>query len=298
MMPTPQGLGVRFSYVVAAGLLLAALAACTSDEKPERDEKYAFGEGDQYVALGDSYTAAPRTGPRDGRDGCQRTQNNYPHRVAEATGMVLVDNSCSGANTNSITRPQPTLAGDHPPQAEGLDERTDLVTIRLGANNYSMFGRILRCARFFGSAAKGAPCTDIDAASGPTGIDARLEDIEQDVISGLRVIQERAPNARVLVIGYPHIIPTGTTCELLPLPEGDYEYARRIAEGFNAALEAAADHVGVEFVDIFAATEGHDICADEPWIAGAELLEDTATPWHPYPEESQAVAEEILDELE
>jgi len=289
---------VRRQKVVVAGLMLAALSACAQDADPEQGQTDAFGEGDQYVALGDSYTAAPRTGPRDGQDGCQRSQTNYPHQVAEATGMTLVDNSCTGANTNSITQPQATLVGNHAPQALGLDERTDLVTIRLGANNYGMFGRILRCARFFGFAAKGTPCSDIDAAAGATGIDGRLDELEDDVVRGLRVIQERAPNARVLVIGYPHIIPIGTTCELAPLPQEDYEFARRIAEGFNRALEAAADHVGVEFIDIFDATEGHDICADEPWIAGAELIKDAATPWHPYPEESQAVAEQILDQLD
>jgi hypothetical protein len=47
-----------------------------------------------------------------------------------------------------------------------------------------------------------------------------------------------------------------------------------------------------------AASEGHDICADEPWIAGAPIAPPGATAWHPYAAEGQAVAALVLAELE
>lgn len=289
--------------VVRAGtaLLIAATAsACgPGDERDEIAEPpYVFGVGDDYVALGDSYTAAPATGPYDGSDGCFRSRINYPHRIAEETGMTLQDASCSGASTNSLTGAQRTVVGRHPPQFALLDESTDLVTFRLGANDYAMFARIVRCARLYGPDATGSPCTDLDADAGQVGIDARLEDLEDNLVRAFVQIEARAPEARVIAIGYPRIFPAEGRCEELPLPAGDYEFARRLNEGWNDALETAAERVGIEYLDMSGPSDGHDICSDEPWIAGAEVTSGRATPWHPYADESQAVARLVLEELE
>jgi len=292
----------RHPGTVTVLVLAAALTGCGPGDGTDReteDPPYAFGPGDEYVALGDSYTAAPNTGPYVARDGCFQTRVNYPHRVAEETGMTLVDNSCSGASTNSLTHPQVTVGGPHRPQLTGLDEDTDLVTIRMGANDYAMFARIIHCARLHDADEPGSPCTDLDAASGDVSIDARLEDLEDNLVRSFTQIKARAPEARVIAIGYPRIFPASGTCDLLPLPAGDYDFARRLNEGLNDALETAADRVGdVEYLDVFSATEDHDICSDDPWIAGVEVVGQNATPWHPYPEESQAVAEMVLEELE
>src|SRR3954469_3865632 len=63
--------------------------------------------GGRYVALGDSYTAGPLI-PNQSLDplGCLRSDANYPHRVAPAVGMSLVDVSCSGAETGDMTAAQ------------------------------------------------------------------------------------------------------------------------------------------------------------------------------------------------
>ena len=44
-----------------------------------------------------------------------------------------------------------------------------------------------------------------------------------------------------------------------------------------------------------AASEGHDICSDDPWINGRRKDRRTkAAPYHPMPAEQAAVAELIL----
>src|SRR3954449_4668189 len=62
---------------------------------------------DQYVAIGDSYTAAPLVPPTDGSTICLRSGVNYPALIAEAMpGTALTDVSCSGATTANATQPQ------------------------------------------------------------------------------------------------------------------------------------------------------------------------------------------------
>lgn len=288
----------RYALPAVLIAVAAVLTACQDEPSRPSPVPYALGEGDHYVALGDSYTAAPNTGPKVANNGCFNTTVNYPHRIADATGMDLVDNSCNGATTNALTIPQLTPAGEHPPQLDDIDEDTDLVTIRLGANDDSMFSRIIGCARIFGADKPGTPCANVDATKGGDSLIPALTDLEDNLVRGLEEIEERGPDARIVVIGYPRIIPEAGTCELLPLPAGDYAYARLIIDGLNTALESAAGQVQATYIDMHAASEGHDICAEEPWIAGAPIAPTGATAWHPYAAEGQAVAELVLAELE
>ncbi len=275
-------------------LVLAAATGCRGQQPPTED--YSIAPDAEYVALGDSYTAATNTGPRDWSDRCGRSRANYPSRIAAATGADLIDNSCNGAETANLTEPQVPVGG-HPPQLEDVDDETDLVTIRLGANDYLLFARIIQCAFRYPDAA-GTPCSDLDRESGNNAVDPRLVDVEANLVEAFEDIQQRAPDATVIAIGYPEILPDQGTCELAPLPAGDYAYARHIIEGLNEALENAADETGVTFIDMAGPSSGHDICSGDPWVAGAELAPEGSNAWHPYAAEGQAVAELVLAELE
>jgi len=297
----------RYAVPVVLLTLAATVAACTDEPTQPRETRHTIGKGDEYVALGDSYTAAPGTGPKVANNGCFNTTVNYPHRVAAATGATLVDNSCNGATTNALTVPQLIRNGtdETDPQLDAVDEGTDLVTMRLGANDYFLYSRIIQCAFRFSADAPGTPCADFDASGGEASLDSRLGDLRNNLDRGLASIQDRAPDAEVIVIGYPRVAPDEGTCDLLPVPADDYEYVRRIIEGINAALEDAAEAADVTFIDMYAVSEGHDICGDEPWIAGAPtgpdgslVVPEGATRWHPYAAEGQVVAELVLAELE
>jgi hypothetical protein len=292
----------RCAPVIALLAVVAGLTACEA-ENPARDARpWAVEKGDEYVALGDSYTAAPQTGDNADRSGCQNTRVNYPHRIAEAIGLELLDNSCNGASTNSLTNAQqipsivPGQRRENPPQLDAIDEDTDLVTMRLGANDYGLFARIIQCARNF-EGQSGSPCADLDA-SGDNSLDDRLPDVRANLDAALAEIEERAPDATVVVLGYPHVAPEEGTCDLLPVPDDDYDYVRRIIEGLNTALEGAAEAAGVTYIDMYAVSEGHDICGEQPWVAGAPIRPNGATAWHPYAAESQAAAELVLEALE
>ena len=124
---------------------------------------------DRYVALGDSYTAAPLVAPTDVSTVCLRSGANYPTLVAEAIpGTRLTDVSCSGATTGNTTEVQTGGGGRSvPPQFDALRRGTDLVTIGLGGNDDGLFGTILgRCTQLAPSDPAGAPCQEELTAGG------------------------------------------------------------------------------------------------------------------------------------
>ena len=267
------------------GLAGAGLSGCLFDGDDEPRT------GAAYVAMGDSYTAGPYLGRPDGTDGCFRSTNNYPHLLAEEAGLDLTDVSCSAASTTAVTEGQPTTTRTVAPQLDAVGPTTRLVTIGLGGNDYNLLGRIITaCVQVAASDPTGAPCTALDEAAGTERIASRLGDVRDNMIRVLQAIADKAPDARILVVGYPQVFPEGSKgCADLPLADGDLPLARRFNEGINAALAAAAKATGAEYVDVFAATDGHGICSADPWVAGS-TVRDHGTPYHPYPAEQRAVA--------
>ena len=121
--------------VVAATLVPAAVAHA-ADPGP-------------YVALGDSFTAAPFVPDQVGRPiGCARSDHNYPSLVTAATGVTrFLDASCSSATTRHMTSPQAVPFGINPPQFDALDAGARLVTVGIGGNDVGLVGAAVTCAQ-------------------------------------------------------------------------------------------------------------------------------------------------------
>lgn len=278
------------------GVLLVCtlvLSGC-GDDRPPPAELDPLSSGDEYVALGDSYTAAPGTGPDTSNDGCLQSARNYPHQVAEQLDLDLVDVSCGGATTADLAGGQETPP--KPPQLDALTEQTRLVTLRIGGNDADLYSRtVYRCTDLAGDGAA-SPCAD--EYGGEDYLTETTDAIHDDLVTALDEIEQRAPDARVVVVGYPAWAPPSPPdrCPELPLATGDYDFARSANELLVQTLESAATDAQVEYVDVWSTTEGHHICADDPWIAGLEP-DGPAAPLHPYRAEQQAVADLLLDHL-
>jgi hypothetical protein len=287
--------------LLAASIALPVLTACEDD--PERAPvtkptwKYQVHVGDEYVALGDSYTSAPRTGRKaPGSEECQNTVVNYPHRIARATDATLFDNSCSGASTASLRHEQ--LDVGHPPQLDDVDRGTALITFRMGANDKALYAHLIQCSLLSLEDEKGDPCTELDEEQGKKSLDHLLPEVRQRLVKALATVRRLAPEARIFVISSPRVAPDKGTCKRFPLPAGDYAYARRIILGVNRGLKAAAAKVDATYIDMYAASKGHDVCSKDPWVAGFPRPKSgDAAAWHPFPEESEEVARLVLAEL-
>jgi lysophospholipase L1-like esterase len=291
VLSTPRG------ALAVACLLVLVVAGCRSSSDgsgatgappaspgdPSAPTAAAEPRVGRYVALGESYTAAPGVPGRQSDDGCLRSAGNYPHLLAAALPAArLVDVSCSGADTGDVRTPQ--LRGVRP-QLAAVTADTDLVTIGLGGNDQDLFMRLVTtCLRQDPAAVAGSPCTD---ALGPA-VKPALRQMRGNLVRVVREVRNRAPSARILLVGYPQILPAAGTCANVPFAPGDYRFAREVNRGLTEAVRRAAITGGVTYVDVWSASAGHDICAAEPWINGLDGA--GAAPFHPFAVEQAAVA--------
>jgi len=276
-----------------AALALLLTAGCGSKIPAPEDPP------DRYVALGDSYTSGPGI-PEVVDAPCYRSSNNYPHQVAERLeDTTLVDVSCAGAATNGMTGNQNTGVSIEEPQLAAVTPDTDLVTISLGANDSHYFSSVVvGCTLLRPNDPTGAPCRDQYATDPDYQLGPVVAEMEAQLELVLGEIRDRAPDARIVFVGYPQIVPASGTCDLLPLAAGDYPFVRDAFQRVIDAQQQAAEAAGVDFVDVQALADGHDICAAEPWVAGAQNSPGVGSAWHPYLAEQSAVAEAILDLVE
>ncbi|WP_019818418.1 SGNH/GDSL hydrolase family protein, partial [Saccharomonospora saliphila] len=249
----------RAWIAAACASLVSLVAACGPDGAAPENASAPTGpetgptahgvpQGSRYVALGDSYTAAPGTGrPVGTPPGCGRSGNNYPRLVADALDVeTLVDVSCGGATTGDLVSAQRTSEGTNPPQVEALTRATSLVTVGIGGNDVGFVELASRCA---GDQAR-SPCR-----SGSGGLGARVTRATDDVAETLDEIRERAPRARVVVVGYPAILPEDTgACGELPYEPAEIEHLRRGLDRLDAGLRETARRAGAEFADTAAGT--------------------------------------------
>lgn len=284
------------------GLALAgSLAACTDGDEPDSaPSTSSSGDGTVYVALGDSYTSAPSVGESTGPTGCGQSENNYPHLVAAQLDLDLTDVSCGGAQTIHVTEPQTVVGGGSvPPQADALGPETDLVTLGIGGNDDNYFAGLLTCVSQGAQDPDGSPCTEFIGSLGPreealAGLRANVVD---KVGATIDVVVERAPEARVLVVGYPHLAPAEERCDQFPVAEGDVALVGELVELLSDAVRQAAQEHEVEYVDRYTPTEGHDACASDAWVAGASPTAP-GVPFHPYAAEQEAAAAAVVEVIE
>lgn len=281
-------------------LVSALLAGCTSPggrtAAPTEPPAPAY---DSYVALGDSFTAAPFVPTTDLAEGCLRSDGNYPALLADRLDIPdVTDVSCSGADTADLTVGQRT-AGDTrvPPQLDAVDAGTDLVTLGIGGNDFDLFGTLVGiCGRLRHQPSAGS-CSNAVAERG-VDVLGQAGRIRGRVARAVRQVRSRAAGATVVVVGYPRLTPARGGCPALPFRAADRAWAQQVERALNTALRRAAGRSGALFVDMYAASAGHDVCADEPWVNGRRTDRERALAFHPFPEGQEAVAVEIAAVLD
>lgn len=279
----------RLAGVAAAAGLMLALIPTSTAHADDREQPGAADSYDDYVALGDSYTAGPLI-PEIRNDplGCVRSTRNYPARLAAQLDVSsYVDVSCSGARTKHLRTPQRTSSGTNPAQLNALSPETDLVTLGIGGNDFGLFGSLLeKCPKLARRHPDGAPCRKW---FNRTGVDAKLRDarrIGDRVERGIREIQRRAPEARVVVVGYLRIVPVGQRyCrKRVPFAKGDYGWANSVERTLNYAIRDAARARDVTYVGMYPASRGHTACAPKrkAWVNGQHTDLLRAASYHPF----------------
>ena len=235
----------------------------------------------EYVALGDSFTAGPLIPLQIEPFGCLKSNNNYAHLAARAEGIALRDPSCSGAETEDMTQPQGVTPGPNPPQFDSLGAATTDVTLQIGGNDIGFSSIAEDCTS---SSPEGHPCQDRYVQNGHDEISARIAETAPKVAAVLQGIRERAPAARVSVVNYAAIFPeTGDGCwPQMPVAREDVPYLRAKQQELNAMLAEQAAAAGAGLIDWYSASIGHDAC-QLPVIRWVEPVVpvNAAAPLHP-----------------
>lgn len=292
---TPHRFSLRPALAGALALgVLAALALAT----PSAAAKSAGNRFSSYVALGDSFTAAPWV-PHQVHEACARSDKNYPSLVAkELKPATFTDVSCSDATTLALTEPQ--RQGDSviaPPQFDALKRDTRLVTMGMGGNDAG-YGSIRNtCVLLSLTNPWGSPCRDRYTSGDSDELADSVKAAAVKIGQALDGIHARSPRATVLVVGYPTILPdTGDGCfPMVPVAKGDVPYLRNFIKSLNAALEQQAKSHNARFVDTYKPTIGHDVCqpTGTRWVEGI-IPTSPAAPVHPNALGEQAMAKAAL----
>ena len=262
-----------------------------------------------YVALGDSYTAGPDipypTGPTAG---CGQSSSSYPYLVARSLGLQLTDMSCGSATIASLTAPQLTGDGTNPGQLSALSTATRLVTLGVGGNDVGWTGIITRCteldlipALIPGSTTSDlTPCQDYYTPGGTDLIQQRIQAAAGQLAQALTQIRQRAPHARVYVVGYPDLFPAaGSACaRTLGITAGDIAFLNTEELRLNAMLQQNARAAGDGYVDTYTPSVGHDACTPEAsrWIEPL-IPAAPAAPLHPNAVGEQGMADAIVQAI-
>jgi lysophospholipase L1-like esterase len=267
-----------------------------------------------YIALGDSYAAGPGIPTQiDISSGCKRSSHSYPAVVANELGLDASqhrDASCSGAVIADLTTPQNTGNASVPPQLSVLSTDTTLVTLSIGGNDLDFSGIVTRCVELDalgvivsevrGKTDHRSPCRTFYTPNGTDLIQQKILAASVTLAAALRRIHDLAPHARVLVVGYPDLLPPsdgGACAGILGITADDVDYLNNEELQLNRVLSNRAAAAGDSYVDTYSPSIGHDACASpstrwiEPLIPAAPTV-----PMHPNATGQQEIAD-IVDQM-
>ncbi|MFD7262364.1 SGNH/GDSL hydrolase family protein [Streptomyces sp. NPDC059874] len=251
----------------------------------------------RYVALGDSYAAGSGV-PRQSAGLCLRSDRNYPSLLAaRLRAAATVDVTCGGAKTKHMAEPHvyPVIGKVNDPQLNAVTADTELVTLTIGGNDLGstdagVAGPILKCVALAQIAPWGSPC----AWHYKDTLSYRINDASGRVASTLREIHNRAPRAKIMLVGYPAVLPENEWDCLgkQPVTVFDAAFLRDTVKELNRVLAREAKAGGAVYVDTYTPTIGHDICSTDRWIAGIVPTEPSL-PVHPNARGQQALADAV-----
>lgn len=279
----------------AVGATLAVTAA-----GPAQAQGRPPSAGATVVSLGDSYASgegAPAPGATpwttnsfgdSGADGCHRSVLSG-HALFGALavrksrgGTGYLSAACSGATTATLVQ---GFKGERS-QLAAIGPRTRTVTLSIGGNDVGFAAVATACNTV--APVPGAP----SCATALAGSAAALQALTTAPAGGVtpleqlyRAVRAKAPNARLLVTGYPLLFPTTATtsprCDVIR-PEAR-QAVNAATLRLNAAAAAGAERAGAVYVDLVSPFAGHSSCEADPaasWI-NTIVPQDVVSSLHP-----------------
>lgn len=238
--------------VTALALILVAAPGASAHTPAHRKAPQR-----SYVALGDSFAAGVGAAPA--ADSCGRSALAYPRLIAKAARLALTTLACAGA----------TMADVAAEQLPSVPASADYVTVQAGGNDIGFVPVFGLCAQ---------PDNDQDCAAAVAQSTAYLNStFTANAGALLAAVRARAPQARVIVVGYPRLF-NGTDCSPKVFYSAKEQRIMNAAiDLLNTRLSQAARAAGARFANPTRSFLNHAWCARVPWITGPE----SAAAFHP-----------------
>lgn len=289
------------------------VTAATKGNYVALGDSYASGEGSNNAG-GNYFTSANKPYLNDPRgnsdqDHCHRSANAYAQGLGKQFTFQQGTSSaaCSGATVDDLYRgrynekPQIGKAGN-----PRLNQHTSAVTISVGGNDVGFADVLTACMldphlqkiTSFGNPKE--PESDRCTQQEPA-IQRKMTDLfrprpeyhglskYQKVLSD---IHDQAPNARIMVVGYPHVFPDPPKKSYDLIDKDDQKFLndqdRRLDNTIAQQVQQMDQRVyggrqamgSFEYVDNWNGLEDHEITAKHPWINGLELCLGGINPRH------------------
>jgi len=265
------------AVLAATGLLVAGPITATAQ---------AVAPPLVYVALGDSYAAGSLVLPAKELLTCARSAVNYASLIAKQLNpKTFRDVTCGGALTTHFANPQPgIILGTAAPQYDALSADTTLVTVGIGGNDIGLVGLAVSCVNLLPQNL-GKSCKAANTASGVDKLAQKIDAFAPTYGTVIEEIRQRAPQAKILMVGYPTGIKKGGCWPIVPVWGMDADYLQAALTRLNLRMaEQAAAH-GATYVDLATPSVGHDMCkgAATRWIEGLipSVTTNGLVPLHP-----------------
>lgn len=320
LIATITPLGGRITHAVATAVCrIVQVPGCTTAGEGATPLEQATSG--RYVALGDSFSSGEGAGDYlpgtdfDDRDDLwpfddDEEAHNRCHRSANAYSQVLSTTNtfaggttfvaCSGAKMPQLTDPNTTQTGEDA-QLDALGDDVSLVTLTISGNDLG-FAKVLQDCVVNG--AGGVGFLDTCQEQHADRIEADLPGIHDRLVEQYRQLAAEAPNARIVVVGYPPLFDeqAGDSYRNLLFAE-DQAWMNEQAAVLNATIRDAAQQAGVEFVDPTPLFAGHGLGSDEPWfndldVGGPGLSLIDPGSFHPNGAGQAAIAAAVQAQLE
>lgn len=222
----------------------------------------ASASGANYVALGDSYSSGVGAGNYTSSSGsCDRSTNAYAQLWANANSPAsFTFVACSGATTSDVLSSQ----------LSALSGSTTLVSITIGGNDVGFSSVLETCV--LGSTSS--------CVSAINSAEAKLPALTNSLNTVYSDINADAPNAHVVVLGYPELYDLSQSSSCIGLSTTDRTDLNQAADELDSTIQSAAQAHGETYADVRAAFSGHEICDSSSWLHSVNFLDLTES-YHP-----------------
>ncbi|MEU6341580.1 SGNH/GDSL hydrolase family protein [Streptomyces sp. NPDC046977] len=207
----------------------------------------AHAAGPAYVALGDSYSSGNGAGNYDSASGsCHRSFSAYPYLWKNAHApSSFADTSCSGAVTTDVTNSQ----------LGPLNASTGLVSITIGGNDAGFADVMTTCVT-------GSDTTCVNRVN--TAENYARNTLPARLDATYNAIRAKAPNAKVVVLGYPRVYTLNVFC--VGLSDTKHRKIDEAADVLDSVIAARAAAHGFVFGDVRNTFNNHELCSGDDYL--------------------------------